>query len=340
MVVSKKSLITSSGMDSDFNTSAKRMFTPPGDPKPSSIWLWITSLLLIGVVVLSAVGYITWNWLKNVQVTVGAGNTQPAITTFNVQRTGFYGDLYFTVLNAQYASTFQNDPIQTGQAILRVNMRVINKSPLPVSIIYYEVARLLVPGAKPISPTNVSLSTSPNPGSSEIGWIDFPVSKGVKLAALKLQLGSVPLGEALLVIPFSGPFDANSFVGKTSPQSFTFDYSFEGYVLVYHLTNVDMLYAYRGAQSKIGQQYYVLNFKVDNNNGVTVSPGFGYDYIRLMVNGYNTPPIDNTLPYGFKAGAQGVEGRVVYMAPAGLKTLSFAFLLQLVPGWNTYSVNL
>jgi len=35
-----------------------------------------------------------------------------------------------------------------------------------------------------------------------------------------------------------------------------------------------------------------------------------------------------------------VVGRVVYIAPAGLQTLSFAFLLQLVQGQNTYNINL
>ncbi len=340
MLVAKKSLITSSEMDSNLKTSAQRVVTPPRNSKPSKLWLWITSLLIIGMTILGGVSYITWNWIRNLQVTFGAGNTQPAITTFNVQRTATYADLYFTVLNAQYASSFSNDPIQTGQAMVRVNMRVTNKSTDQVSVIYYEVARLIVPGVKPIAPTNVQLSTGPKPGSSEIGWIDFPVSKGVQLPALRLQLGSVALGEALLIIPFSGPFDPNHFVGKTSPQSLTFDYNFSGNVLVYHLTSVNILYAYRGTQSKIGQQFYVLNFTIDNNNGVTVSPGYGFDYIRLIINGYNTPPVDNTLPYGFKAGAHGVAGRVVYIAPAGLKTLSFAFLLQVVQGQHTYSVNL
>ena len=347
MLVAKKSLITSSKMDSDSDTTAKRILTPPRDSKQSNLWLWITSLLLIGVIILGGVSYITWSWLRSLQVTFRAGDTQPTITTFNVQsttfnvqRTGTYADLYFTVLNAQYASSFQNDPIQTGQAMVRVNMRVTNKSTDQVSVIYYEVARLIVPDAKPISPTNVHLSTGPKPGSSEIGWIDFPVSKGMQLSALRLQLGSVALGEALVIIPFSGPFDPNHFVGRTSPQSLTFDYYFSGNVLVYHLTSVNILYAYRGTQSKTGQQFYVLNFTVDNNNGVTVSPGYGFDYIRLIINGYNSPPIDNTLPYGFKAGAHGVAGRVVYVAPAGLKTLDFAFLLQIVQGQDNHSVNL
>ncbi len=340
MLVAKKSLITSSEMDSDVNASDQRLVTLLSNSTPSKLWLWIISLFLIGMIILGGVSYITWNSLRNLQVTFGAGDTQPTITTFNVQRTGTYADLFFTVLNAQYASTFQNDPIQIGQAMVRVNMRVTNKSTDQVSVIYYEIARLLVPGAKPISPTNVHLSTGPKPGFSEIGWIDFPVSKGVQLSALKLQLGSVALGEALLTIPFRGHFDPNHFVGRTSPQSLTIYYNFSGNVLVYRLTSVNIFYAYRGTQSKTGQQFYVLNFTVDNNNGVTVSPGYGFDYIRLIINGYNSPPIDNTLPYGFKGGAHGVAGRVVYIAPAGLKTLGIAFLLQVVQGQNTYSVNL
>ncbi len=340
MLVEKKSLITTSEMDSNLHTSAQRVVTAPRNSRPSKHWLWIISLLIIGMTILGGVSYITWNWLRNLQITFGAGNTEPTITILNVQRTATYADLYFTVLNAQYASSFSNDPIQTGQAMVRVNMRVTNKSSDQVSVIYYEVANLIVPGVQPIAPTNVHLSTGPKPGSSEIGWIDFPVSKSVQLPALRLQLGSVALGEALLIIPFSGPFDPNHFVGKTSPQSLTFYYNFSGNVLVYHLTSVNILYAYRGTQSKTGKQFYVLNFTVDNNNGVMVSPGYGFDYIRLIINGYNTPPVDNTLPYGFKAGANGVAGRVVYIAPAGLKTLSFAFLLQIVQGQNTYSVNL
>lgn len=327
-------------MDSNLHTSAQRVVTAPRNSRPSKHWLWIISLLIIGMTILGGVSYITWNWLRNLQITFGAGNTEPTITTLNVQRTATYADLYFTVLNAQYASSFSNDPIQTGQAMVRVNMRVTNKSSDQVSVIYYEVANLIVPGVQPIAPTNVHLSTGPKPGSSEIGWIDFPISKSVQLPALRLQLGSVALGEDLLIIPFSGPFDPNHFVGKTSPQSLTFVYNFSGNVLVYHLTSVNILYAYRGTQSKTGKQFYVLNFTVDNNNGVMVSPGYGFDYIRLIINGYNTPPVDNTLPYGFKAGANGVAGRVVYIAPAGLKTLSFAFLLQIVQGQNTYSVNL
>ncbi len=340
--MAKKSLIPSSERDLNNHTPTKGILYAPRNSKPAQLWLWITGVLLIGAIILGSVSYITWNWLRNLQITFGAGNTPSTInvTTFNVQRTATYANLNFTVVNAQYAISFPDDTIQTELALVRLNMRVTNKSTDQVSVIYYDVARLLVPGSKPIAPTNVHLSTGPKPGSSEMGWIDFPVAKSVQLSALRLQLGSVAIGETLLTIPFSGSFDPDQFAGKTSRQSLTIWYNFSGYVLVYHLTSVNILYAYRGTQAKVGQQFYVLNFAVDNNNGITVSPGLGFDYIRLIINGYDTPPIDNTLPYSFNAGKHAVAGRVVYVGPAGMKTLNIAFLLQVVQGQNPYSVSL
>ncbi|HEU0004253.1 MAG TPA: hypothetical protein VFQ36_25335, partial [Ktedonobacteraceae bacterium] len=91
---------------------------------------------------------------------------------------------------------------------------------------------------------------------------------------------------------------------------------------------------------RAGQQYYVLNLSVDNTNGADVSPGLGFDYIRLIVNGADRPPNANTLPYTFKAGAKSVGGRVVYIAPVGIKTISIGFLYQLSAGQATYSTDL
>ena len=343
--MAKKSLITSSEMrsvnnTSSNNTSTKRILYPPRSPQSSKLWLWIIGLLIIGIIIFGGISNIALHWFNTIHITLGAGTTQPAITTYHVGRAGTYAELSFTILNAQYATSFPNDTIQTGPAFVRINLQVTNKSNDQVSVLYYDVAHLLVPGVKPIAPTNVDLSTGPKPRASEVGWIDFPVTRGVQLSTLKFQLGSLLLNESPLTIPFSGPFDPNHFAGKTYPQTLTIWYDFSGNILVYHLTSVNVLYAYRGTQATIGQQFYVLNFTVDNNNGVTVSPGFGFDYIRLIVNGYNTPPVDNTLPHDFKAGAQGVAGRVVYKGPAGLTRLNFAFLVQIVQGQSVYSVNL
>lgn len=345
ILMAKKSLITSSEMRSVSHTSAndsspKRALYTPGNPQHSKLWLWIIGLLIIGLILFGSISNFALHWLDSIHITLGPGNTLPAITTYNVGRSGTYAGLSFTVLNVQYATTFPDDPIQTGPALVRVNLQVANKSTDSVAVMYYDVVRLMVPGVKAIAPTNVNLSTGPKPGASEVGWLDFPVSKEVQLSTLKLLLGSQLLNESLLIIPFSGPYDANHFAAKTYPQTLTIWYNFSGNILVYHLKSVNVLYAYRGTQAAVGQQFYVFNFTVDNSNGVTVSPGFGFDYIRLIINGYNTPPIDNSLPHDFKAGAQGVTGRVVYKGPAGLNRLDFAFLVQVAQGQSLYTVSL
>ncbi len=331
---------TSTALKSRQNTFISVSAGLPQSTRSSKLGLWIGGLIILGLAILVSVSYITWSWLRNLQISLAPTSTPPAITTLNVQRTVTYADLNFTVLNAQYATAFPNDSIQSGPAIVRLNMRVTNKTTDPVSVIYYDVARLLAPKLKPIAPTNLHLSTGPKPGSSETSWIDFPVPTGTELATLALQLGSVSLGETLVTVPFSGPFDPNRFASRLSPQSLTISYDFAGNTLIYHLNSVDIRYSYRGTQSKAGQQFYVLNFTVDNNNGADVSPGFGFDYIRLVLDGNNRPPIDNTLPYTFKAGAHGVGGRVVFVALSGLQTLTTAFLLQVVVGQDNYDVAL
>ena len=312
----------------------------PQKMRPSRLRSWLSIILVVGLLLLTVVSLVTWNWLKSLQITTNTTTAPPPVTTLKVQRTITYADLNFTVLNVQYATSFADDDIHPGPAVVRLNMRVTNPNKFSVAVIYYDIARLLIPKLQPVAPTNVSLSTGPKPGASETGWIDFPVAQHTQLNTLKLQLGSAALGETLVTMPFSGTFNPGQYAGRISPQSLTVPYNFEGSILTYHLQSVDIRYSYAGSQCKAGQQFYVLNFSVDNDNSANISPGYGYDYIRLYFNGANRPPIDNTLPYTFKAGAKGVGGRVAYVEPAGLKSLEIVFLLQVVVGEQSYSISL
>jgi hypothetical protein len=307
--------------------------------KPFRLWPWLGALLIIGVILLATVSLVAWNWLRGLQLNANTNVPQPTITTYTVQRTAHYADLTFTILNAQYTTYFTNDNIHAGPATARINLQVANKTRIPISVIYYDSVRLLLPNGNAIAPTNLQLSPDVQAGATIQGWMDFPVDKGIKLSSLEMQFGVASLNETLVTLPFSGKYDPNLDTSRTYPLSVVFYYNFGGHVLVYHLNSIDVRYSYAGSQVHAGQQYYVLNFTVDNNNGVDVSPGYGYDYIRLTLNGTDKPPIDNTLPYGFKAGAQSVGGRVVYVAPAGMHTLTISFLVQLAPGKSSYQVS-
>ena len=307
-------------------------------------WPLFTSLLVLGVIILIVASTVAWNLLRNVKVTTNQAPSQAPVLTFEVQRTAPYAGLEFTLVNAQYATTFIDDDIHSGSGVVRLNMKVANNSSDQINIVYYDIARLLAPKLSPIAPTNVSLSVGPKPHTSETGWLDFSVSSPLQLSTLQLQLGSTTLGESLVKIPLSGSFNASRYSNRTSPQNLDISYYFPYYnpqLLIYHLKSVNIRHAYRGSQAKAGQQYYVLNFSVDNPNATNVSPGYGYDYIRLSFNGGPIhPPIDNTLPYGFNALAKGVGGRVVFTGPAGLKAFTIDFLVQYQSGGSNFNVTL
>ena len=319
------------------------MLNTPRPERPSTrLWPGLAVLLVTGAILLGVVSVLAVNWLRSLPIALN-GNTNTArvpVTTLNVKRTAAYADLSLTVVSAQYAASFSDDLIRPGPAVVRLNMQVTNATHGDIALVYYDVARLLVPGQQPIAPTNVQLASATPQGATVKGWIDFPVPASTQLAELKLQLGSTALNETLVLVPFTGAFHPEQYLNHLSPQSLVIYYNFKGYTLTYHLMSVDVRFSYNGVQARAGQQFYVLNWSVDNPNGADVSPGFGFDYKRLVVNGADRPPIDNTLPYTFKAGSAGVGGRVVYSAPAGMKTFSVAFLYQLSQGQNSYDVGL
>ncbi|HEU0001141.1 MAG TPA: hypothetical protein VFQ36_09600, partial [Ktedonobacteraceae bacterium] len=294
--MTRRSLATSSLLEAKQKKPGKSVLnTPRPQRPPNRLWPWLIILLVTGVILLSVVSVVTWNWLHSLPITLDSSLAHTQTTTFKVNRTVSYADLSLNVVNAQYSTSFSDDLIHSGPAFARLNMQVTNKMNFPISLVYYDIARLLVPKQEPIAPTNVQLASNVLPGATVKGWIDFPVAIGTQLANLKLQLGSVVLNETLVVVPFTGAFHPEQYLNHLYPQTLTIYYTFKGYTLVYHLTSVDVRYSYNGVQVRAGQQYYVLNLSVDNTNGADVSPGLGFDYIRLIVNGADRPPNANTL---------------------------------------------
>jgi hypothetical protein len=307
------------------------------------LWLWSVLLLSLGIIITLIMSTTAGTWIRNVSFSTSfnTGSTSP-LTTFTVQRTAPYAGLNITVITAQYAASFADDNIRLGPAIVRLTLRVTNPMSSQISVIYYDIARLLAPKLQPLAPTNVHLAASINPGARATGWIDFSVPDDIHLDALALQLGSPSLHEWLVKISFRGAFDASRYADVSSSQTLviTYNYNNAGPLLTYHLTRVDIRFSYQGSQCQAGKHFYILNFLVDNSNDVNVSPGPSFQYVRLIVDGNTLTPMENTLPATFKAGTHGVAGQVVFMAPASLKTVTVTFLSQNGGGHQDYDLNL
>ncbi len=312
--------------------------------QPAVFWPWLSGLLVVGVIIVLSVTSAASNWLNGLQHSTDTGSALP-IATIHVQRSAVYMELHMQMLNVQYAPTFSDDLIHTSSATVRVNLHVTNPTKNAQGIAYYDSARLLVPKQQPLAPTNLNLSAQLQGGSSQTGWIDFPVPKNTVLKTLVFQLGNVALGETLVTIPVGSAYTAGQYDDHLYTVNMNINYLFQGYRipaywLNYHLKTVETRYSYHGSEASAGNQFYILNFTVDNPNNVQVQPGFGYDYVRLEVNGGHTTPQDNSLPYTFAANEHGLSGYIVFEGLAHLHPLSIAFLIQAHPGWSTYSISL
>lgn len=324
----KKTTATSIALQTEEKEPGNATEPPQKTRTVPSIWFWLCIVVLVVALIIGGISSVIGLWLKNVQVGTTPDATPVPTTTLQVKRTAPYAGLNFTVVSAQYATYFNDDNIRPGPATVRLNLQVTNTSGDPAKIIYYDNARLLVPQVQPIAPANVSLSAGPKPGKSESGWLDFAVQKDVSLDTLSLQLGSTTMSEALVTIPFKGNFDGSRYANKVHPQNAEFTYDFNGHFLNYHLTSLETRYSYQGSQSKVGQQFYVFNFTVENTEAADITPGFGFDYVRMVVNGYSQPPVDNSLPNTFKAGGHGSSGHVVFTGPANMHAFTISFLSQ------------
>ncbi|HEY0753629.1 MAG TPA: hypothetical protein VGD98_06675 [Ktedonobacteraceae bacterium] len=312
--------------------------------EPAVFWPWLGGLLLVGLVIVGIVTLSVWNWLNNVQIGSGVSQASSSVSTLQIGRSAIYADLNITWINAQYTTFFSDDPIHAGAATIRIGLSVNNPTSNTVVITYYDDVRLLVPGQQPFVPTNLNLSAAPQKGTTQTGWIDFPVPQKLDLNSLKLQLGNAAANELLVTVPAQDKFNATQHNMQTFHPPLTVTYYFKGwqlpgYDLVYHLNSVDVRDSYNGVETKAGQQFYALNWTVDNPNGATVNPGLGFDYIRLVFSGGNRPPMDNTLPVGFKANSSRVGGRVVFAGPSNLRSLTIVFLRQAIAGGDSYNVS-
>lgn len=330
--------------DEQIATSATTGSMPAVNVKkkqPAVFWPWLGMLLLVGLIIVGIATLSVWNWLNAIQSGNGAAQSSSAVSTVNVRRRASYADLNVTLVSVQEATSFSDDLIHTGPATVRVTLSVNNPTSNAIDIAYYDVARLLVPKQQPIAPTNLTLSAVPAARTTQTGWIDFPVAKNTALSTLKFQLGNASIGELLVTIPVSGAYNASQYDAHSYNKSVPITYTFKGwqqpvYNLYYHLTRIDVRNSYNGVETKAGQQYYVLYFTVDNPNGAWISPGTGYYYIRLVLNGGNRSPMDNTLPEAFKPNAHGVKGYVAFQGPAGMHNLNIFFLWESQPGgFNT-----
>ena len=291
-------------------------------PGPGGTGTRLVILLLLLLIVLGVASYFGLGLLGISIPGIGSGlKGQSMVTSQSLNEAVPYAGVTITVLNAQQAQSFGDDPNTSSDGMLRLNLQEQNKTSGVVSWQYYDIARLVLPGKTIVSPEYVKAKVGIAPGTTQTSFIDFAVPMGIKINSLILRLGAS--SEEQMDIPLTGRADLSKYQSKTTELNGQMQYM----GLNWTLTSVTSSVSIAGQQALKGMRYVAVTLKVDNTLAQTAIIGSAYDYVRLKAGNTTASPRDSTLPVSFATGVMGKTGTVTFLLPQG----STAFTLILLP---------
>jgi hypothetical protein len=280
-------------------------------------------LVLVLLVLLGAGSYLVFSLLstRGTGLGIGGTNSQSPITTTQVHETVTYAGVEVSVLNAQQSQNFLNDPNSATDGMLRLNLQEHNPTTAKISWLYYDIAQLVLPGGKTVTPTYAKATVGIAPGATQNSYVDFAVPATDKVSQLTLRLGAT--NEAQMDIPLTG----NANLSKYAPTSVKPDGQLQYFGLNWTLVSATAQYSITGQQASKGMRYIVVTLSVDNPLSQVAITGSPFTYIRLQSGNSNFTPVDTTLPVSFDTRVTGKSGTVTFLVPQK----STAFTLALVP---------
>ncbi len=292
-------------------------------------------LLLLALAFLGAVGYIGAT-LLGVHVPGLGSTTQPKITSFPIQTSVPYAGVGVTILEAQQAQNFLDDPTTTTtnpSNMVRIHLQASNKTSTGINLNYIDSVSLLTPAKKIIVPSYVRASSVVAAGATQTNMVDFVTPENTQVDQLQLRLGTP--NEAQLVIPLHEHADVRMYVPKTTKLAGTTTY--QG--LNWTLTSATSQLSIDGHQASKGMGYLIVMLDVNNTLSQTAIPGSAYDYIRLQAGSVTASPQDTTLPVSFVANKDGQMGSVTFLIPQNATTLTFTLLAQNQSGFPQAAID-
>jgi hypothetical protein len=288
-------------------------------------------VLLIILLVLGGGGYLAYSALGG--HLPGLNSSQATIKTNNLNTVVTYAGLTITVLNAQQAQNFIDDPQSAGDGMLRLNLQEQNKTALPITWNYNESAHLLVQGKPAIAPAYVKSKGSIAPGATQTSLIDFAIANGGNLSSTSLQLGTAK--EAQMQIPLTGQASLSQYQPKTITQNGTLTY----FGLNWTLTGTTTSLSIPGQQASSGMEYLTLTLTVASSLSQEAITGSPFDYMRVKAGGQTATPVSTTLPVSFAGGETGKTGTATFLIPQNSSSATLTLLSQDTGGSDQASVN-
>ena len=256
----------------------------------------------------------------------GFAPTQSAITTTSISNSFPYKGASVTLVSAQQAQNFLDDPNTHSDGMVRLNLRATNSTTVRISWRYEDVAQLVLPGNTLVQPTYVKGEVDLAAGKTQNSLVDFAVPGGTSLAKLTLLLGAA--SEAQMDIPLKAGADLSKYL----PQKTSLNGQAVYFGLNWTLQSATTSLSIPGEQAARGERFLTLALSVNNTLSQVAITGSPYDYARLKSGNTTTTPGDSTLPVSFQAGASGVTGTLSFLVSQ--KSTDFA-LLFLPQGQNS-----
>ena len=297
--------------------------------------LGVVLLSLLALIVLGAIGYISTS-LVGIHIPGSRLTTQPTITSLPIQTTVTYAGADITVLDAQQAQNFLDDPntnTTNPSNVVRVHLQASNKNSTVINLSYDKSVSLLASGGKTWVPIYIRSSGVMAAGATQTNTLDFITPEQTKIDQIFLLLGTS--NEAQLAIPLREHADVSAYTPKTTKLTGTAQY--QG--LDWTLTSATSQFSIDGYQASKGMRYLIITLNVNNTLSQTAIPGSPYDYMRLQTDSIMAMPKDTTLPVSFLANKDGQAGSVTFLIPQNAARLTLTLLPQNQNGFEQAAIH-
>jgi hypothetical protein len=279
---------------------------------------------LLVVVIFASAGYLTISFVTSRLSSYGTGATPtpaPTMTTPINATLTYAGDI-ITIVDVRQSASFPDDAsIVSAPGEVRLDIIDRNATANPTGgFSYKDVAHIILPTSKSISPINAENLFSPGSTAPRTNWLDFPVPTNTNVGELLLRLGRV--GEAQMDVLLRPNVDLSRYQSKTIKPHETLHYR----GLNWTIKSADLSWSTGNQQASAGMLYLAITLMTNNSTSqdFTAFPG---DYMRLKVGGTTlTPTVGTTFPPVISAKTTGSTGTVDFLVPQDATSYTFILL--------------
>lgn len=244
--------------------------------------------------------------------TAASGTTVPVNLAVN------FGTIDLTILNIQQAQHFDDDGITEGDSIIRVNFKEANNTDRNAAYSYDNVARLILTDGSSIAPGYTKNGRPPVGGSTQVNWLDFPVSAGTGTSGLILRLGNQQ--QAQMDIPLKEKADLSQY----QPKIVQLNKSVTQGKATWKLTQATLRWSGAGKQAEKGMRYVILQLEVTASSNINY--GLGENARLKAGDSTATADYDGTTIPSSLAGGTNAKGIATFQVPQGVTNYTFLLL--------------